>query len=338
MTKHVVRLLFLTLVLIATLIPDVASAQGAPPPLPHAFLGSVEVNGQPAPVGALVEVRGDGVKIGTDTNPLSVTAAGRYGGPTRSEIKLAAQGTLRAGQALEFYVDGVRAQCARPDGEWQDTFPYDPGVITELNLRVGVAPSPTASPTATVTVAPIVVSTSTSTATLATTGSSAQATSAPTSTATSQPAGASPTPAAGGQAPTATPLLAVATATVSSAAVVATPTGQAAGNPAGASVTPVTGDAQITVAPSPTELPPAATLAPTKVLTATPAVVAVKPEVTVTPILVAAAPANKQPVETEALSQSSQGAASRAVALWGGLGALLVAVAIVLILRLRGLR
>lgn len=134
-------------VLVAALTATAAHAQ--PPPLPHAFYGSVEVNGQPAPVGVLVEARGAGVKTGIVTNPITVTVAGRYGGPTLSDPVLGVQGNITNGTPIEFYVGGVKAECARLDGSWQSSYPFNPGVITALNLRAGQSATPTATLTST---------------------------------------------------------------------------------------------------------------------------------------------------------------------------------------------
>jgi hypothetical protein len=152
MNRQMVKLLILGLVLLATFTATRADAQGQPPSLPQAFFGAVEVNGGPAPVGAVVEARGAGVKTGILGNPLEVTDAGRYGGPTLAEPKLGVQGALEQGALIEFYVDGVKAECATPGGPWQGSFAFDSGVVTELNLRVGAAAQPTATqpqPTAT---------------------------------------------------------------------------------------------------------------------------------------------------------------------------------------------
>jgi len=119
------------------------------PPLPHAFFGHVDVNGEPAPVGAQVEARGTGVRTGVEGNPLSVVEAGRYGGPGGFDPKLIVQGNVEDGTALEFYVDGARAKCAEPGGPWLDIYPFAAGAIQELNLRVGEPSAPTVQPSAT---------------------------------------------------------------------------------------------------------------------------------------------------------------------------------------------
>ena len=121
-------------VLIAAITATTIHAQ-QPPPWPQEFYGSVEVYGQPAAVGAKIEARGAGVTIPAPNNPLTVTVAGRYGGPTFAEPKLAVQGIIAVGTPIEFYVDGVKAECARPDGPWQSSYPFAAGEITVLNLR-----------------------------------------------------------------------------------------------------------------------------------------------------------------------------------------------------------
>ena len=142
------RLLLPTLLLLAALcVPPTAFAQEGPPPPPHAFFGEVTVNGQPVPVGASVEGRGEGIRTGLPGNPITISEPGRYGGPSVREPKLVAQGWVAEGLALTFYVDGVRAECAPPGGAWGESFPFQPGGVTPLNLRVGSAPAAPSSPT-----------------------------------------------------------------------------------------------------------------------------------------------------------------------------------------------
>jgi len=138
------------------------SSRAQVPGLPHSFYGSVEVNGLPAPVGSQVEARGTGVLTGIEYNPLTVTQEGRYGGPGGFDPKLVVQGTVSEGTPLQFYVNGVRAQCARPGGSWQDSFPFSSGAITELNLRVVSVPTATPTHTSVPTATPSRTPTSTS--------------------------------------------------------------------------------------------------------------------------------------------------------------------------------
>jgi hypothetical protein len=132
------------------------------PELPHAFYGAVTVNGVVVPLGAMVEARGAGVLSGVSGNPIAVSPAGQYGGAGAFDPKLIVQGTITDGTAITFYVDGVAAQCAEPNGVWLDSYPFKSGAVTQLNLRVEVAtPTPTPTPTSTSTYTP----TSTPTAT-----------------------------------------------------------------------------------------------------------------------------------------------------------------------------
>lgn len=134
MIRQIARLLIL--VLVATFAATAAYADEPPPP-PEAYYGTVMAYGRPAPVGTQVEARGEGVVIGIDGNPLPVTVAGRYGGPEWADGKLLVQGTIQEGAALEFYVNGVKAECAAPGGLWTSSHPFTSGTVTELNLRVG---------------------------------------------------------------------------------------------------------------------------------------------------------------------------------------------------------
>ena len=84
MKRQIATLLTLGLILVATFPATIVSAQDQPPPVPHAFFGSVQVNGQPAPVGASVEARGENVLIDNQGNPFIVTVVGQYGGPART--------------------------------------------------------------------------------------------------------------------------------------------------------------------------------------------------------------------------------------------------------------
>lgn len=134
MIRQFARLLIL--VLVASFAATAAYADEPPPP-PQAYYGTVLVYGRPAPVGAQVEARGEGVVIGNESNPLVVTVAGHFGGPEWADGKLLVQGSIPEGAAIEFYVDGVKAECAVPGGTWVSSHPFTSGVVTELNLRVG---------------------------------------------------------------------------------------------------------------------------------------------------------------------------------------------------------
>lgn len=106
-------------------------------PLPHAFYGTVEINGSPAPIGTQIEARGEGVLINVEGNPIVVTEVGQYGGASPLEPKLLVQGDIADGATLTFYVNGVAADQT---AEWHS------GKITELDLTVTM---PVAPPTVT---------------------------------------------------------------------------------------------------------------------------------------------------------------------------------------------
>ena len=152
--RNFLPLLFAALMAAALLGVLPVSAQG--PVLPHAFLGTVEIAGQPAPVYTQVEGRGKDVLTGIPYNPLITEEAGKYGKPGGFDPKLLVQGPdIADGTPIEFYVNGVKAQCQEPGGQWKDSFPFKAGGVTILNLRVQSAapglptPTATASPTAT---------------------------------------------------------------------------------------------------------------------------------------------------------------------------------------------
>jgi hypothetical protein len=114
------------------------------PVIPQAFYGTVVINGEPAPVGTTIEARGTNVKTGLQGNPLTTIEVGKYGGRSISDLKLAVQGNLTGGTAIEFYINGVKADCAVPGGPWQSSFPFQSEAVTELNLSVGQSATPTA--------------------------------------------------------------------------------------------------------------------------------------------------------------------------------------------------
>ena len=158
LNRHRVALLIVGAILVAAFAAAPVYAQV--PVIPQAFYGTIEINGQPAPVGTVVEARGPNVKTGIRANPLTTTEAGKYSGPSGNDIKLAVQGNITNGTPIEFYVNGVKAECAAPGGPWQSSYPFQSEAVTELSLRVGQG----ATPTATQQSAPASTSTPTSTA------------------------------------------------------------------------------------------------------------------------------------------------------------------------------
>lgn len=112
------------------------------PTLPHAFYGVLEINGDPAPVGTLVEVRGEGVQTGVGTNPIEVIVEGEYGGGDDPMTpKLVVQGSIADGTMLTFYVNGF---------ETEYTAVWHSGEVTEVDVSAtieeGAVPPPTTPP------------------------------------------------------------------------------------------------------------------------------------------------------------------------------------------------
>jgi hypothetical protein len=114
------------------------------PVLPQIFSGTVEINGQPAPVGTRIEARGTNVEVGIPGNPITTTVVGKYGAGA-FDLKLAVQGKatnpVTNGTPIEFYINGfngAKAECAVPGGPWQSSYPFQSGATTELNLKVNL--------------------------------------------------------------------------------------------------------------------------------------------------------------------------------------------------------
>jgi len=104
-----------TMLLITCLAPVYAYAQ--PPELPHAFYGTLKINGSDAAIGAVVEATGTGVVSGLD-NPIATIEVGKYGGPGGLDPKLVVQGTIADGAEIEFYVNGYKAVTDPSPVEW----------------------------------------------------------------------------------------------------------------------------------------------------------------------------------------------------------------------------
>jgi len=133
MKTRTIALAFLAVLLALALFVTPAYAQSIPA-LPHAFYGTAEVNGSPAPVGTEVEVRGEGIQTGVGNNPIVITVAGSYGSADPLEPKLIVQGDIADGTTLTFYVNGVSTG---------QTVEWHSGEVTEINLSVtGEIPPP----------------------------------------------------------------------------------------------------------------------------------------------------------------------------------------------------
>ena len=124
---------FVILAGLLTLFTTPVYAQEDITPLPHAFYGTVEVNGSLAPAGTYVEARGEGVQIDVGNNPVVITVEGRYGSSEPLEPKLIVQGDIAEGSTVTFYVNGVSTGQTT---EWHS------GGVTELNLAVTIEGPP----------------------------------------------------------------------------------------------------------------------------------------------------------------------------------------------------
>ncbi|MFC1969337.1 hypothetical protein ACFLVF_02475 [Chloroflexota bacterium] len=141
--------LIMSLAVLLSLCTTVIYAQ-ALPPLPHAFHGKVTINGDPAPIGTLVEATGEGVTISpTPGNPVVITLVGQYGSINSDQGAAASralivQGNVAEGTIITFYVNGVSTEQT---WEWQS------GEVTHLDLAVTIpdvevpAPEPKPAPT-----------------------------------------------------------------------------------------------------------------------------------------------------------------------------------------------
>jgi hypothetical protein len=143
-TKFSLTLVLIALSLIVFLgVPALADEAGdAQPQLPHAFYGIVEVGGSPASLGIAVEAVGSGVRSNIAGNPVTTLADGSYGAINFTSQKLLVQGDIAAGAPLQFYVGGMLAEVydVAAGGPWKADYSFQPGELTELNLRISSQP------------------------------------------------------------------------------------------------------------------------------------------------------------------------------------------------------
>jgi len=122
---------FIVLALLLALCAVPVYADGIPE-LPHAFYGSVEINGSPAPIGTSVEARGEGVATGIAGNPTTTITRGIYGTTNPFEPRLIVQGNIDDGETLTFYVKGRLATTDPATVEWHT------GETSEVDLSVTI--------------------------------------------------------------------------------------------------------------------------------------------------------------------------------------------------------
>ncbi len=98
------------------------------PPLPHAFYGSVTIDGEPAPVGAVISAAGDGVETNTLQNPITTTVEGSYGIDSKMLLVQAEEGAV-----ITFYVNGISTGQTI---QWQS----DTTNRVDLSVTTGASP------------------------------------------------------------------------------------------------------------------------------------------------------------------------------------------------------
>ena len=122
--KTKILVLVLLLILCTSAYPVCAEEV---PPLPHAFYGTVkDINGNGAPVGAVVQAFVGGIERGS----ITVTDAGKYGSENPGGAKLLVQGDIEDGSEITFYIKGVPAK---------ETATFESGEVTLLDLTASAA-------------------------------------------------------------------------------------------------------------------------------------------------------------------------------------------------------
>lgn len=114
-----------------------------PCPPPHAFSGTVTIDGKPAPGNTMVSVAGEGVLPDISGNPVATQPGGSYGSASGTGHPLVAEGRVEDGTFLAFFVEGTPAEVrdVAANGSWQPGYPFTAGAVTDLDLRV-VTPVP----------------------------------------------------------------------------------------------------------------------------------------------------------------------------------------------------
>ena len=134
--KRKKRWLLCPLIIVALLLCAIP-AYADIPTMPHAFYGTLTINGSPAPVGTVVTAKVGDVECGS----ITTTVAGQYGGSGAFDEKLCVTGEIATGATINFYAGGSQAA---------ETYAFSPGAVTELNLTV-TPPADTTPPTVSIT-------------------------------------------------------------------------------------------------------------------------------------------------------------------------------------------
>lgn len=102
--------------------------------IPLALWGSLQINGNPAPAGTIVEARGENVRTDIQDNPLITTEAGKYGtkGIGKQLIVQPEEETeIGPDTIISFYINGVEADQSF---EWQAL--KNPDNATDLTVTI----------------------------------------------------------------------------------------------------------------------------------------------------------------------------------------------------------
>jgi hypothetical protein len=129
------RWLLCPLVIVALLLCAIP-AYADIPPIPHAFYGTLTISGSPAAVGTVVKAKVGGVECGS----ITTTMAGQYGGSGAFDPKLTVSGEIATGATIYFYANNNVAN---------QTYAFNPGAVTQLNLTV-TPPADTTAPSVTI--------------------------------------------------------------------------------------------------------------------------------------------------------------------------------------------
>ncbi|MBA7701079.1 hypothetical protein ES703_109810 [subsurface metagenome] len=102
--------------------------------LPHSFYGDIIIEGEPAPIGTVVEARCQGVTVPLGGNPIMTSEVGKYGSESGLGVKLIVQGEgIEGNPIISFYINGHLAD---------QTYVWQTGEITRLDLSVTIPTTP----------------------------------------------------------------------------------------------------------------------------------------------------------------------------------------------------
>lgn len=104
--------------------------------IPLSLWGSLTINGDPAPIGTIVEARGDNVRTDIQDNPLTTTETGKYGthGIGKHLVVQLEEGTeIEPDTIISFYINGVEADQSF---QWQEL--ENPENSTDLTVTIPI--------------------------------------------------------------------------------------------------------------------------------------------------------------------------------------------------------